>query len=155
MIALVNERLIFVGVSAIIIILSAVNFQQQLAKINDGASPFLHDRSQLAAIKTAVRSIPPNEVIVATSQAPIISYFTGYQTIVPYGVKSAKELDDFMAVRNATYLLVFENRTSEGVYKPLFGTSGLANLDANFTRLGEYHSDHSKIFLLERKGASG
>jgi len=151
MVPFTTERLVFIGLSVVIVILSVEAFQRQMIKYNDQAVPYLNDRSQLGRIREAVQVVPQNDAIVVSDQAPIISYFTGYHTIVPYHMRSEKELVGFMADRNLTYLLVLENRTADGTFANIFSTDGLASLKPDFYQLGEYHSDYSNIHLYQRK----
>lgn len=151
MAAFTTERLVFIGLSVVIVILNIVLFQQQMIENNNRAVPYLNDKSQLGKIREAVQTVPQNEAIVVSDQAPIISYFTGYQTIVPYHVRSEKELVGFMADRNLTYLMVLENRTADGAFASIFSTTGLASLKPDFYQLGEYHSDYSNIHLYQLK----
>ena len=121
----------------------------------NNAKPFLYDKSELDVIRHAMQMVPQNQNIVTSNQAPIVSYFTDHRTIVPYGVKSEKQLVNFMHRWNVAYVLVFENNTSEGVFRPLFSTISLSTFSSDFTKLGQYHSEYSRIDLyhLRREGA--
>jgi hypothetical protein len=149
-----REHILFVGISAAVVITNLVIFQLLLMNHINNAKPFLYDKSELDTIRHAVQMVPHNESIVTPNQAPIVSYFTDHRTIVPYDVKSEKQLVNFMHRWNVTYILVFENITSEGVSRPLFSTSSLSIFNSDFTQLAQYHSDYSRIDLyhLRREG---
>lgn len=152
--SLTTERLVFIGLSVVMIILSIAIFQRQMTKYDYQAAPYLNDRTQLESMRAAVQTIPPNEIIVVSDQATIISYFTGYKTVLPYHVRTEKELVSFMVDRKLTYLMVFENMTADGAFTNIFSDSGLSSLKSDFSQIGKYHSDNTTIHLYQLMKAS-
>jgi len=142
---------IFTGIAILIIIVSIIYFQNEIPNVIRFRAIIIYDKTIIHAMNNISDLIPKDEVLVASTNAPILAYFTRHYVKTPYGVSSKESLLDYYNKRNLTYLIVFENKSEVEALKSLFSSTGLKDLDNDFYKIANYTTDYSKIYLYQRK----
>lgn len=93
--------------------------------------------------------VPEDAVLVVSTYAPIVAYFTGHMARLPLGVSSASGLANFMRDRGYMFLVVFENKSDVSELRPLFSSKGLKALESTFVRIANYRTDFSVILVYQ------
>ncbi len=145
---LLNKSFVLLGI--LIIAATLVSFEQQVPTI---ASPrsIIYDSRFIAAMNNLSSLVPDGAILVVSTNAPFVTYFTGHTARLPIGVTSEKGLINFMNDRGYMYLVVFENRSDVLQLKTLFSSKGLKSLEPTFVRIAEYHTDFSSILVYQLK----
>lgn len=107
----------------------------------------IYDKQFVNALLRISTFIPPNSVVVTSTNAPFVVFFTRWVPRVPFGVSSEESLVRYMSSHNYTYLLVFEGSSQVPELHTLFSSLGLENLKDNFAELITIQTDHTKIHL--------
>lgn len=97
------------------------------------------------------RLIPGDAVIVVSTNAPFVAYFTGHNVRVPFGANSKDTLINFMQTRGYVFLVVFEGRSDVTALAKLFSSKGLKTLESAFIQLAVYRTDFSIIHVYQMK----
>ncbi len=95
--------------------------------------------------------VPDGAILVVSTNAPFVAYFTGHTARLPIGVSSENGLTNFMKERGYMYLVVFENRSDVPQLRTLFSSKGLKSLEPTFIRIAEYQTDFSLILVYQLK----
>ncbi len=117
--------------------------------LNGVASPrsVIYDKQFVNALRTVSSFVPANSVVVTSTNAPFVVFFSRRTARVPFGVSSEESLLRYMLSRSYTYLLVFEGSSQIPELSRLFSSSGLVDLRDNFDELVCIQTDFSKIHL--------
>lgn len=145
-----NKSLILVGI--LIIAASLVNFEQETVAM---ASPrsIIYDSRFIPAMSNLSSLIPDGAVLVVSTNAPFVTYFTNHIARLPIGVSSTQGLSSFMRDRGYTYLVVFENRSDVPQLKTLFSSKGVKALKSAFIQIAAYQTDFSLIIVYQLKSS--
>lgn len=148
-----NVNRIFVAISIVIVAFSIVN---HVGQVEDIASPrsVIHDRRFIAAMNNISAQVPADNVLVVSTNAPFVTYFTGHIARVPFGVTSKKALVDYMRRNHYDYLVVFEGGSQVRELKSLFSPKGVQSLTEDFQCIGSFQTDFSKILLYKIKDST-
>ncbi|MGH9921389.1 MAG: hypothetical protein ACRD38_01415 [Nitrososphaerales archaeon] len=137
---------IFTSVVMLLIVLSIITF---LEKNPDRmhTKAIRDDNTLMAAMDKLSKLVPDSNILLSSKYAPIVTYFTGHTTKIPYGVSSKEALINYMLKRDYNYLVVFEGKSSVKELESLFSSKGLRSLDSDFERVASYTTELSKIHL--------
>ncbi|MCJ7634051.1 hypothetical protein MUP77_16900 [Candidatus Bathyarchaeota archaeon] len=140
---------VLIAVAVFLVIATAIGSFSQSEKV---ASPrsVIYDNKFTDALYGIQALIPPDDIVVTSTNAPFVQYFTGHTAKVPFGASSLESLLQYMVGRQYRYLLVFEGSSQIPELHTLFSSSGLAILRSEFTELVSLQTDFSKIHLYTR-----
>jgi hypothetical protein len=135
------------------IALIVLSIWDSAANVQTLASPssITYDTKFVAAMDNLSSIIPAGDIIVVSTNAPRVAYFTGHKAVTPYAAYSRDSLIKFMQVRWYTFLVVFEGQSDVPALRSLFSSSGLKNLDPTFTQLAVYQTDFYVIHVYQMK----
>lgn len=137
---------IFTGVGILLIILSITPFlEKNLDVVHTKA--IRDDSTLIATMDKLSKLVPDGSILLSSRYAPIVTYFTGHTTKIPYGVASQEALINYMLKRDYNYLVVFEGSSSVKELESLFSSKGLKSLDNDFEQIASYTTELSKIHL--------
>lgn len=139
-------------VSILIIAATLVSFEQQTVAM---ASPrsIIYDSRFIPAMNNLSSLVPGGAVLVVSTNAPFVTYFTNHIARLPIGVSSAQGLSSFMMDRGYMYLVVFENRSDVPQLRALFSSKGVKALESAFIRIAAYQTDFSLILVYQLKSS--
>ena len=141
---LFNKSIMLIGV--LLIAVTLVNFQQETQGL---ASPhsMIHDTHFIPAMSNLSRLVPEDAVLVVSTYAPVVAYFTGHTARIPLGVSSEAGLANYMRDRGYVFLVVFENKSDVPQLRTLFSSKGLKALESTFVQIANYRTDFSVILV--------
>ena len=119
-----------------------------------GATSVIYDKQFVNALRDVSEFIPVDEVIVTSTNAPFVLFFTDRPVKIPIGVQSKEALVRYMLERKYRYLLVFEGDSQVPELSGLFSSSGLPGLKDSFSELEHIQTDSSSIHLYELSAGS-
>jgi hypothetical protein len=133
-----------------LIVLSMVN---SVTNVQSLATPnsVTYDSKFVAAMDNLSSVIPDGAVIVVSTNAPRVAYFTGHKTVTPYTASSNDSLIKYMQARGYSYLVVFEGQSDVPALRTLFSSTGLTALEPAFTQLAVYETDFYVIHVYQLK----
>ncbi len=145
-----NKSLVLLSI--LIVVVTLVNFEQQTPAL---ASPrsIIYDSRFIPAMNNLSGLVPDGAVLVVSTNAPFVTYFTGHTARLPIRVTSEQGLVNFMRDRGYMYLVVFENRSDVPQLRALFSSKGLKSLEPTFVRIAEYQTDFSQILVYQLKSS--
>ncbi len=107
----------------------------------------IYDEKFVDALYEVKALIPIGDIIVTSTNAPFVQYFTGHTAKVPFGASSKASLLQYMISRHYRYLLVFEGNSQIPELRTLFSSAGLVSLRGEFIEVLYLQTDSSKIHL--------
>ena len=138
------SRFIILAALALIIatLISALNLDRV-------ASPtsVIYDTQFVNALRDVSAIVPSDDVIVTSTNAPFVLFFTNRSVKIPYGATSKETLVRYMSERGYRYLLVFDGDSQVPELSQVFSPSGLADLKDRFTELEYIQTDSSDFHL--------
>ena len=143
---LVDENRLLLGACTVIVLLSVANSIIQLENV---ASPrsVIYDRTFIAAMNKISEMVPKDAVLVVSTNAPFVTYFTGHDSRVPFGAFSKESLLHYMTEHHYDYLVVFEGRSQVEELQSLFSSNGTRDLEDRYELVESFRTDFSKIHL--------
>jgi hypothetical protein len=146
-----NKMLVVFAVG--LVVLSMVNSVEQNAAghFQTIASPtsVIYDSKFIAAMNSISALVPAGRVIVVSTNAPFVTYFTGHNAKIPFGASSNESLVKYMKWNHYEYLVVFENHSQVPELQSLFSSKHVRSLESSFRLLGSYRTDSSQIYLYQ------
>jgi hypothetical protein len=135
------------------IALIVLSIWNSAANVQTLASPnsITYDTRFVAAMHDLSSILPAGDVVVVSTNAPRVAYFTGHKAVTPYAAYSKDSLVKFMQVRGYTFLAVFEGQSDVPALSTLFSSSGLKTLESTFTQLAVYQTDFYVIHVYQMK----
>jgi hypothetical protein len=145
---LIGKSLLVLGI--LLIGVTLLNFAQETKQL---ASPrsIIYDTHFVQAMHNISGLVPADAILVVSTNAPYVTFFTGHTAKVPFGLSSKETLVSYMVGRGYYYLVVFQGKSDEPLLKRLFSSGGQKDLESAFARLAEYHTDFSVIIVYQLK----
>lgn len=143
---------VFGMAAASLVIVTLFGFHGQAQSMAHPTS-IIYDTRFIDAMKNLSGIIPANATLVASTNAPLVAYFTGHPVTTPYRAISEKSLVKYMADNKYGYLVVFEGKSSVKNLETLFSRNGLKDLDADFERIASYATESNKIHVFRLRAA--
>jgi len=143
---LIGKSLLLVGI--LLVSITLLNFWQDTQQV---ASPrsIIYDTRFVQAMDNITHIVPADAVLMVSTNAPYVVYFTGHTAKVPFGLVSKDALVNYMLVKGYLFLIVFQGRSDEPRLRTLFGQAGQKDLESSFARLAEYRTDFSVILVYQ------
>lgn len=124
---------------------SIISSQQQIPTLPQTTE--IYDSKLVAALKNVQQTVPEGQKICVSSNSPQVTFFTNRFAQIPWNVNSEKSLLQYMLLRDYSYLLVYENKSSESKIYELFSSNGATTLERNFERISSQTTDTAQIDL--------
>jgi hypothetical protein len=147
---LISKILIVVSICLVIITLIV---SPNLNKVASSSS-VIYDKQFVDALRRVSTFIPPDNVVVTSTNAPFVVFFTQRTVKLPIGVSSKETLLSYMLSHKYKYLLVFEGGSQVPELRTLFSSPGIAALKENFKELDYIQTDFTKIHLYALSGST-
>jgi hypothetical protein len=131
-----------------LIFLNVSSFEEEVKSV-EGA--FYFDKKFIPVMDEISARVPQNETIVMSyNSTSLLDFFVKSKIEIPYGVTSVESLRNYMANKNLTWLLVYENVSHTRDLQSLFNKSGLKQLESDFQKVEEYTTETMTKFHLYR-----
>jgi hypothetical protein len=132
--------------AVLLVVATVISSAEQSGRVASSTS-VIYDKQFVDALYDVSSFVPEDDVIVASTNSPYVTFFTGHYAKIPFGVSSRDTLVEYMLDRSYRHLLVFEGNSQVPELERLFSSSGLVSLEGCFSKLTTIQTDLKKVHL--------